>query len=147
DTLPSYCNGGVYIIPQPLFQKLREAWPRWVRWLLDRSDLIRPFGAFADQIAFAMSCEELGLSVDHLPFELNFDGVSHARGLLRVTGKTEIRPLVLHYHQLDAKGRLRLTQIPSVNRQLRKINDLICLAERVNFDKASLLLLRERHPV
>ena len=79
DTLPSYCNGGIYIVPQPLFQELRETWPRWDRWLLDRPDLIRPFGAFADQISLAMSCEELGLSVDHVPLELNFDGVSRPR--------------------------------------------------------------------
>jgi hypothetical protein len=146
DTLPSYCNGGIYIIPQPVFQRLREAWPRWDRWLLDRRDLIRPSSAYTDQIAFAMSCEELGMRIDHLPLKLNFDGVSRLQGLLRVTGQAEIQPLVLHYHQLDAKGLLRLTGIPSVNRQIRKINDLIRLAERVGFDKPSLLLLDGRRP-
>jgi hypothetical protein len=147
DTLPTYCNGGIYILPQPLFQKLREVWPYWDRWLLDRRDLIRPFEAFADQISFAMSCEELDLKVDHLPLELNFDGVSRPSGLHRVVGKTEIQPLVVHYHKLDARGLLRLTQIPSVNREIRKINDLIRLAKRVNFHKPSLLLLGARRLV
>jgi hypothetical protein len=140
ETLPSYCSG-CYIIPQSIYQKLREAWPRWDRWLLDRPGLIKPFGVFADQISFAMSCEELGLSVDHFPVELNLDTKYLPRGS---HWKEEIHPLVLHYHRLDARGLLRLTPAPSVNRQIRKINDLIRLAERVNFDKPSLLLLRER---
>jgi len=141
DTLPTYCNGGIYIIPQFLLQKLREAWPRWDRWLLDHDELIRPFLAFADQISFALSCEELGLSVDHLPLEMNFDGVSRPQGLYRVTRKTEIQPRVLHYHLLNKRGLLPSTQISSVNRQIRKINDLICLTRRVNFHKPSFLLL------
>jgi hypothetical protein len=36
ETLPSYCNGGLYIIPQNLFQRLRVVWPKWDRWLLDQ---------------------------------------------------------------------------------------------------------------
>jgi hypothetical protein len=143
-TLPGYCNGGIYILPQPLFQRLREVWPRWDRWLLDRNSLIQPFGAFADQISFAMSCAEMSVSVDYLPLELNFDGISRPRTLYRVSGKTEIYPLVLHYHQMDEQGLLPLTKIRSVNRQIWKINDLIRLAEQVNFDKPSLMLLRER---
>jgi hypothetical protein len=144
ETLPSYCNGGLYIIPQNLFQKLREAWPRWDRWLLDRPALLRPFVAFADQISFAMSCEELRLEVDHLPLEMNCDGVFHAADLRRVTGRDEIRPLVLHYHHLDQSGLVPTKKTRSINRQVRKINDLIRFAERVNFDISSLLLLRER---
>jgi hypothetical protein len=144
ETLPSYCNGGLYIVPQNLFQRLREAWPRWDRWLLKRPDLIRPFAVYADQISFAMSCEELGLAVDHLPLEMNCDGVFHRRALRRVTGKDEIQPVVLHYHELDANGLLPLKRIPSINRQINKINDLIRLAEWVNFELSSLLLLRER---
>ena len=144
ETLPNYCNGGMYIIPQHLFQSMREVWPRWDRWLLDRPDLLRPYGAYADQISFAMSCEELGLAVDYLPFELNCDGVFYTKALCRVTGKAEIRPVVLHYHQLNDDGLLGLKQIPGINRQIRKINDLIQLAEQVNFDKSSLMLMRER---
>src|SRR5271166_1338402 len=140
ETLPSYCSG-CYIIPQPVFQKLREAWPRWDRWLLDRPGLIQPFGVFADQISFAMSCEELGLSVDYFPVELNLDTTHLPRGMHR---KTEVHPLVLHYHRLDAKGFLRLTQVPSIDREIRKINDLIRVAKRVNFNKPSLLLLGGR---
>src|SRR5262249_22633688 len=48
-TLPTYCNGGFYIIPQTLCQRLRAVWPRWNRWLLDRDDWTRPFAVFTDQ--------------------------------------------------------------------------------------------------
>ena len=144
ETLPSYCNGGIYIMPRAMLQALKEVWPRWTRWLLDHDSLINPFQAYADQISFAMSCAELDTSIDHLPLELNYDGVAKSRTLHRVIHRSEIDPLVLHYHQLNAKGRLTFTEIPSVNRQIRKINDLIRLAEQVNYDKASLMLLRER---
>jgi hypothetical protein len=72
ETLPTYCNGRLYIIPQGLFQKLRYTWPHWHRWLLDRSDELRRFMSFADQISFAMSCEALRLTINPLPLELNF---------------------------------------------------------------------------
>jgi hypothetical protein len=137
ETLPNYCSG-CYIISQPAFLKLAEAWPRWDRWLLDRPDLINPFDVFADQISFTLSCAELGLDVDHFPLELNFDTTYSPRG------RTTICPLVLHYRRLTAEGLLRLTKLPSVNRQIRKINDLIRLAEQVNFDKLSLMLLTGR---
>jgi hypothetical protein len=139
ETLPSYCSG-CYIIPQAVFQKLREAWPRWDRWLLDRPGLISPFNVFADQISFALSCEELRVSINYFPVELNLDTTYLPHG------RAEIQPIVLHYHRLSKEGVLRLTKLPSVNRQIRRVNDLIRLAERVNFDKSSLMLLRERRP-
>jgi hypothetical protein len=138
-TLPSYVNGGFYILPQAVFRKLRETWPKWNRWLLERQDLIDPFAEFTDQISFAMSCEELSLKVDHLPMEANFDTV-----YLPKTLDSKFVPAVLHYHRLSAEGILRTTGVPLVDKQIRKINDLIRLAERVNFDLSSLLLLRER---
>jgi hypothetical protein len=147
NTLPTYCNGGLYILPQALFQRLHEAWPRWDQWLLDRDELIRPFAEFVDQISFAMSCEELGLSVDYIPLMLNFDTLYLSHELSGGIKKAGIHPIVLHYHRLNSSGLLRLTRIPSVNRQIRKINELIRLARRVNFDKSSLLLLREKRPL
>jgi len=143
-TLPTYVNGGFYVIPQPILQQLREAWPRWNRWLLERKDLIKPFAEFTDQISFAMSCEELHLRVDHLPPEANFDTVYMPPWIRTPQPGAGFHPMVLHYHRLNVDGVLRSTKVPSVNQQVRKINDLIRLAEQVNFDKSSLMLLRER---
>jgi hypothetical protein len=142
-TLPTYCNGGLYILPQAKLQALREVWPRWDRWILDHEDLIRPFQAYADQVSFAMSCVELETSIDYLPLELNLPGVVRLRTKRRIVPRNEIHPIVLHYHQMNARGFLRLTKMPSVNRQIRKINDLIRFAENVNYDKSSVLLLRK----
>jgi len=146
ETLPSYCNGGLYIFPQAQFQRLREVWPRWDRWLLDRGDLGR-MQYFIDQLSFAMSCEELAIDIDHLPLELNFDTVYIPLDLAEgVNRQAEIEPMVLHYHGLDATGRVPLTDLMVVNRGIRKINDLMRFAKRVNFDKAAFMLLQERRP-
>ena len=70
DTLPSYCNSGLLIIPQEAFRLLRQVWPKWQLWLLDRPNVVGRY--FSDQISFAMACEDLQLKIDHLPIELNF---------------------------------------------------------------------------
>jgi hypothetical protein len=136
ETLPSYCNGGLLIIPQGVFQELREAWPKWNRWALDRANILKPY--FVDQISFAMACEELRLSIDHLPPELNFHTRPlYAHRLRAGTGKTDLEPLVLHYHQRTGEdGLLKKTYMESVDRQIEKINDVIRWMRRTNFMKA-----------
>jgi hypothetical protein len=135
ETLPTYCNGGLLIIPQAIFQDLREVWPRWNRWLLDRPKLIKPF--FTDQISFTLSCAELGLTINHLPLELNFHtGMGSTRRLFRATGGINVYPIVLHYHHhVNASGLLLPNNIVSVNRQIVKINKLIRLTVRQTVEK------------
>jgi hypothetical protein len=142
-TPASYVNGGFYVIPQLLFLQLREVWPRWNHWLLDRSELIHPYSEFTDQISFALSCQELGLTVDLLPLELNLDIVYLPAALDVGPTGSGIRPLVLHYHRLSKKGYVRSTNVPCIDRQVRRTNDLIRLAEQVNYDKSSVMLLRQ----
>jgi hypothetical protein len=142
-TLAGYVNGGFYVVPQLHFQHLREVWPRWNRWLLDNQHLIAPHTPFTDQISFAISCHELGLTIDHLPLELNLDTV-YLPPTDRVDLRKVIFPLVLHYHRLNRQGFVQPTQIPAIDRQVRKVNDLIKLAEQVNYHKPSLMLLKER---
>jgi hypothetical protein len=125
-TLPSYCNGGLLIIPQDAFQKLRQVWPKWHRWLLNRPNIVGRY--FSDQISFAMACEDLRLSIDHLPLELNFHtDLLYDHQLYSATGKTGVEPLVLHYHDhgMLEDGLLKETYMESVNRQIEKINALI----------------------
>lgn len=121
ETLPTYCNGGLVIIPQPIFQSLRQVWPKWDRWLLDRVELIGPFYFFVDQISLALSCAELGLTIDLLPAELNFP--TH---LAHPNTADVLPPKVLHYHhRVDQSGFLLAMGIPVVDRQIEKVNDLI----------------------
>ncbi len=135
ETLPTYCNGGLIIIPQPVFQNLRKVWPRWARWLLDRPELVRPNNYFTDQISFALSCEELGLGINYLPIELNFPPNTRFLDQIQIASrKKEIHPIVLHYGRDTKKGPgdfLRTLNIDSVDRQIRKINDLIRLRRRL----------------
>jgi hypothetical protein len=143
ETLPTYCNGGLLILPQAIFQRLREVWPKWNRWLLERLELIKPI--FTDQISFAMSCVELGLTIDYLPIELNFHtGVDNPQRLFRATGSMDVHPIVLHYHHhVDEGGFLLPNPIVSVNRQIKKINDLVRLIRETDFDKSSLIQWRQ----
>jgi hypothetical protein len=136
ETLPTYCSGALYIIPQGIFQSLRSVWPKWARWLFERSELVRPLGTYIDQISLTMSCAELGLKVDLLPVELNFPVRIFPSGHLYHAGtKTSYRPLVMHHHRRNQRGLLMLTTIPSLNRQIRPINRLIRSIRSTEFQR------------
>jgi hypothetical protein len=143
-TLPSYCNGGLLVIPQDAFQKLREVWPKWHRWLLNRPNIVDGF--FSDQISFAMACEDLRLAIDHLPLELNFHtDLLYGHQLDAATGKTDVEPFVLHYHAhgMLEDGLLKKTYMESVNRQIEKINALIRWMRRTGGECAPRSFLQE----
>lgn len=134
ETLPTYCNGGLLIIPQPIYQALRKVWPEWNRWLLERPELLEPHAFFTDQVSFSLSCEALGLTIDHLPVDLNFPThLPYAASSL-----VGVYPKVLHYHdRVDPSGCLLPTGVPSVDQQIEKINNLIRLTRRAGFDNFS----------
>jgi MPBQ/MSBQ methyltransferase len=138
DTLPTYCSGGIYVIPQAILQSLRQVWPKWDRWLLDRRELLGRSGIFVDQISFAMSCAELGLTVNHLPLELNFPSSVQSRPRLQTaTGHIGLHPVILHYRRLSRHGFLLPSRIVSVNQRVSKINELIRCIRGTGFEKPS----------
>jgi len=125
-TLPTYCNGGMYIIPRVILQSLRGVWCKWDRWLLDHFHGVKPFTAYMDQISFAMSCAELRLQIRYLPVELNFPSLAGTRfRSYGLSGNATVQPLVLHYHRTDDRGLLWPSTIASVNKEIEKINSLI----------------------
>jgi hypothetical protein len=135
-TLPTYCNGAVYIIPQPILQELRRVWPKWARWLFTRLELIKPFAPHVqqvavDQIALVLSCAELGLSIDPLPVEVNFPVRRWPRGHLYRTRRS-FQPLVMHHHGRNEKGLLNMTTMPYLNRQIVRVNRLLSSIESTN---------------
>ncbi|MBI2955195.1 MAG: hypothetical protein HYY30_12830 [Chloroflexi bacterium] len=122
-TLPDYCNGGLMILPRALVPRLADVWPKWDRWLLDRPELVHPFEFHTYQVAFTLSCRELGLTIDHLPSELNCP--THLSPSA-VDESLEAPPLVLHYHsRLDTDGLLLPMGLPLVDPQIAKINQLV----------------------
>ncbi len=124
-TLPTYCNGGLYIVPRVILQDLRKTWCKWDRWLLDNFEGLRPVAAYIDQISFALSCEELGFHINYLPIELNFPAMAGIRFQSCGWSGDAIHPLVLHYHRTDNRGLLLPSRIASVNQEIEKINLLI----------------------
>jgi len=134
ETLSSYCNGGLLILPQPVFQQLRVLWPKWNRWLLDKPELLEPFGFFTDQVSLSLSLEEAGLTVDHLGVEFNFPTHLPCASPEGIT----VSPKVIHYHdRVDPSGFLIPTQISSVDRRIEKVNELIRANRRTNLDNFS----------
>jgi hypothetical protein len=129
-TLPTFCNGGLYIIPQALFSQIGSFWTKWDRWLLERAELMKPMQVLADQISFALACEELGLKINYLPIELNYH-IESSLEFLRGGAERDCAPRVLHYHNfVGPRGFLRYTTIASVNVAIDRANELVrCLNE------------------
>jgi hypothetical protein len=148
-TLAGFCNGGLYVLPRAIFQSLRSVWPKWDRWVLDRRHFFRRIGIFADQISFAMCCQELALRVEHLPIELNYHTtLRRPRLLFAMTGRSDICPLVLHYHcETDAQGYLLPTKIASVNARIRQINRLLRRFDRGDFNPRQQISAQPGQPV
>lgn len=130
-TLPAFCNGGLYIIPRALFAQIGGSWAKWDRWLLERTELMKPLQILADQISFTLACAELCLTINYLPIELNYH-LGPDLESLNGGGRGNCVPRVLHYHNfVRPRGFLGQTNIASVNAAIEKINELIrCLNQR-----------------
>jgi len=136
-TLPTFCNGGLYVIPRARFDQLGAAWSTWDRWLLEHSELLRPREVFADQVSFTLACEELGLTIDYLPIELNYHTGKSRAALLKRDGRRGWTPHVLHYQNLvGPRGFLLKEKLASMNAATERINEVIrCLNELYPVDE------------
>jgi hypothetical protein len=130
-TLSAFCNGGLYIIPRALFAQIGSFWAKWDRWLLDRAELMKRLPILADQISFTLACEELRLTINYLPIELNYH-LGPRLESVNGGGRRNCAPHVLHYHNfVGPRGFLRQTRIASVNAAIERTNELIrCLNQR-----------------
>lgn len=115
-------NGGLYILPQSAFAAIREVWPRWNEWILDRRHRLGPYTVHADQISFGLTLEELGLDVLPLPEEMNFP--THLSYAARPSADMR-EPLVVHYHTLDANGRVMRTGLPQIDVAIDRVNRVL----------------------
>ena len=122
ETYANNFNGGLYIIPQPLFQQLRAAWPKWNRWLLDRQELLGRFARNTDQVSLGLALASLGQVGDPLPVGLNFP----AQLPLPKDTRLEAPPPVIHYHKRrDERGYLGATNVPLADESIARINLVI----------------------
>ncbi len=122
ETYANNCNGGLYILPQPVFATLRTAWPRWVEWVLRQRSILGRFQTHVSQISFALAMEEMGIEVDLLPLALNFPTNFP---LAYLAGK-DLAPVVIHYHaRLERTGNLATIGLAKVDAAIREINALL----------------------
>ena len=71
-TLPTNCNGGLYILPASAVSVLKAAWPRWAQFCLDNKDVLDRWHHHADQLGFALAILETGLPFQLLDVAENF---------------------------------------------------------------------------
>lgn len=141
ETYANNFNGGLYIIPQTVFQQLREAWPKWNRWLLDRQELLGRFARNADQVSLGLALAALGQIGDPLPIGLNFP----AQLPMPENAPLDGPPPVVHYHKRrDERGYLGTTNVPLVDRSITKINLVIDGNKERGFDKFPFPVTRPR---
>ena len=131
-TITTYCNGGLLVLPTHAFEVLKEAWPRWHRWLQDRSELLGEHHYHLDQVSFALACIAEELHIDLLPDRLNLPThlLDHLENLEGVD------PVVLHFHhRATTRGLLHPTGVASVDAGIAQVNALIGQRlEQVNDD-------------
>ena len=122
ETYANNCNGGLYILPQPVFTALRTAWPRWVEWVLGQRSILGRFQTHVSQISFALAMEEMGIEVDLLPLTLNFP----TNFPLSYLADKDTTPVVIHYHsKLDRTGNLAAIGLAKVDAAIRETNALM----------------------
>lgn len=132
ETYANNFNGGLYIIPQVVFQQLRKVWPEWNRWLLDRQELLGRFTRNTDQVSLGLALAALGQIGDPLPIGLNFPAQLPLPENARLDGP----PPVIHYHKRrDARGYLGATNVPFVDQSIAKINLVIDGKKEQGFEK------------
>jgi hypothetical protein len=122
ETYANNCNGGLYILPKPVFHALIHAWPRWADWVLRQGKILGRFRTHVSQISFALAMEELGVEVDLLPLALNFPTNLKVPNL----AACDTAPTVIHYHaNIDRAGLLRPIGLPLVDKAVSETNALI----------------------
>lgn len=111
-------NGGLYVLPGARLGELDEPWSKWAQWLEAQADVLGRYAIYIDQIAFALTCLELGIEPELLPKALNFP--TH----LPAAHIGDGAPIMLHYHsKVDDSGMLRPLGQRTVDRAVAFVNE------------------------
>jgi 2-polyprenyl-3-methyl-5-hydroxy-6-metoxy-1,4-benzoquinol methylase len=123
-------NGGIYIIPKPIFRSLSNAWEKWANWCLDNTEKFGEHKMHIDQVAFAMAVSSEKLPFRELSKEDNFP--VH----VEQNAERDCIPNVIHYHNaLDEQMFLKkLGNLHKVNSTIEDINRRLLKARSVEFD-------------
>jgi 2-polyprenyl-3-methyl-5-hydroxy-6-metoxy-1,4-benzoquinol methylase len=120
-TVSGNCNGGLYLVPDPLLPEVARAWDHWARWLLDRVELLGEWTVHVDQVAMALALAAEGVT----PFPLDVRWNTPIHDPTRIPADPP-EPAVIHYHQeVDARGLIRTTGRTSIDRRIDIVNRAI----------------------
>ncbi len=120
-TVRGNSNGGLYLIPGPLLPDIASTWARWARWLLDRLELLGQWTVYIDQVAMAMALSATGTTA--MALDVRWNTPVHAPATIPADA---VEPSIIHYHQqVDGRGRLLTTGVPSIDRRIIMTNQAI----------------------
>ena len=126
-TLPTNCNGGLYLLPRPLLQRIAPAWRRWSTFCLEQGDVLLDKVLHSDQLGFALATLELEAPFQALTYQANYP--LHQPW---PDGQAAEPIRALHYHHLlgpDLRLRSEETE-PAVRAAVTTANQLLAeLAE------------------
>ena len=123
------CNGGLYGIPQKLFDPLGEKWKYYASQMLGDKDAIDSLGdqhIHIDQIAFSMALSDSTFTFK--PLETAYNTPTHSKAFLPKiieVLKTD-KPKVLHFHSsIDKIGLLRRVDQKQIDASIDIVNGAI----------------------
>jgi 2-polyprenyl-3-methyl-5-hydroxy-6-metoxy-1,4-benzoquinol methylase len=114
-------NGGLYLVPGPLLERVASAWAHWALWLLDRNELLLEWTVYVDQVAMALCLAAEG--VRSVPLDVRWNTPTHDLTKIPLDAPA---PSAIHYHQeVDREGRIRRTGTTSIDKQIDVVNAAI----------------------
>jgi hypothetical protein len=120
-TLSGNSNGGLYLVPGSLLDRLAKAWADWAGWLLDRIEVLEEWSVHVDQVAMAMATAAEGIIT--APLDVRWNMPTHDP--TRIPDDPPV-PFVVHYHQkVDRRGLIEATGHAPIDRRLVATNDAI----------------------
>jgi 2-polyprenyl-3-methyl-5-hydroxy-6-metoxy-1,4-benzoquinol methylase len=133
-TFKSNLNGGFYCIDVALMDELGLHWKKNALWTLERIERLGAYQAHVDQIAMALTLDELKIDVALVPAQLNFP-IHLGKNRLGVLCADRID--VLHYHSnVLPNGLIKATGVPAVDCAIARANADIASIIDENFDNA-----------
>lgn len=119
ETIIGNFNGGMYFVPKLELVRLSQRWGVWVRWLLERVEIMERWYKHVDQIAFCIAVNELKIPFRVLDNLWNFP--CHLK-----TSPVIAEPWILHHHaELSAGALLLPSEDPTVHNAIVRVNEAI----------------------
>ena len=133
DACKAYCNSGVIIIREQHRRVFAAAWDRWNRLLLENSSL--EFNRFhTDQVSLAVAIDELGITFEPLPSEMNMP--VHLEAHRYPLDWDSRDPIIIHYHWMAyPNGYIKSPRLRQAARRIATFNSRLRAECGVSLDQ------------